>query len=324
MKTVRVVLVFILISVLISCNTFSTNHKSGFQTNNKIKYPKVISPFTQFETIKRGENGISSEQVDNILQSYFIYDKIKEKMNNDFFVGSFFSNIKISGFYIGDKQVAVLLIEKGHISIYVMFSNSGDDKWVVSGFVHQNERKKSEYRIEQSSDGIRYWLVVNNEANHGTGTQIYNEIWYNPDGSVAAEYPIEGSTFFFPELIKPSADTYFSTAVDYDGESAISLSYSISFMYHYKGSFQNHPGYVYKFQSKYSPVLREYWEYNLKTQQLRFISCDPPLSESFSTMNREMSADFGILQGYIDFYKTRLSNKQITTLAEWERFMELE
>jgi hypothetical protein len=202
-----------------------------------------------------------------------------------------------------------------------MFSNSGD-KWIVNGFAYQNERGEPEYRVVQSSDGKRYWLVVKHESNHGTGLYIYDEIWYNPDGSVAAEYPLEGSTLFFPQMIEPAANTYFSTSANYDGDSTISLSYSVSFVYSYKDSFQT-PGYVYKFQSEYCPVLRENWEYDLKTQQLKFVSCDPAIPESFSTMKHVVSADYGILQGYIDFYRTRLWDKKITTLAEWEKFMEL-
>jgi len=54
-----------------------------------------------------------------------------------------------------------------------------------------------------------YWLVVRHEANHGTGLYIYDEIWYNPDGSVAAEYPLEGSVLFFPQNIDPEAYAHF-------------------------------------------------------------------------------------------------------------------
>jgi hypothetical protein len=40
-------------------------------------------------------------------------------------------------------------------------------------------------------------------------------------------------------------------------------------------------------------------------------------------MKHVASADYGILQGYIDFYKTRLGDKKITTLEEWENFVGL-
>lgn len=322
MKIIReLLLLMILTSILTSCNTSSTNHPSNYLLETSVKSLEVLSPFTQFETLKIGEVGINGEQVDNILRSYCIYDEILAKITKKVYNDSSYCDVKINGFYIGNKKVAVLLIDKGHLSIYVMFSNSGD-KWIVNGFAYQNEKGEPEYRVEQSSDGTRYWLVVKHEANHGTGLYIYDEIWYNPDGSVAAEYPLEGSTLFFPQIIEPAANTYFSTSAYYDGDSTISLSYSVSFEYGYKDSFQN-TGYVFKFQSEYCPVIREYWEYDLVTHQLKFVSCDPALPESFSTMKHEASADYGILQGYIDFYRTRLGDKKITTLAEWERFIGL-
>lgn len=321
MKIIRGLLLIILILTLVSCNTSSTSNPSNSLSKTPVEPADALSPFTQFESIKRGETGINGEQVDNILRSYGIYEKILEKVTQNVYNDSSYYDVKINGFDIGNKKVAVLLIDKGHLYIYVLFSNSGD-KWVVNGFAYQNEREKPEYRIEQSSDGTRYWLVVKHEANHGTGLYIYDEIWFNPDGSIAAEYPLEGSTLFFPENIEPAANTYFSTSANYDGDSTISLDYSVSFVYSYKDGIQN-PEYTNKFQSEYRPAIRETWQYDLKTQQLKFVSSEPALPQSFSAMKHKVSAEYGILQGYIDFYSTRLGDKKITTLAEWEKFMEL-
>jgi hypothetical protein len=43
-------------------------------------------------------------------------------------------------------------------------------------------------------------------------------------------------------------------------------------------------------------------------------------------MKHETSNEYGILQGFIDFYRERLGNKNkyITTLKEWEKFIGLE
>lgn len=288
--------------------------------STSVELKAVSSPFTQFETLKRGEIGFDSEQVDDILRSYGIYDSILAKVPKEVYNDALCRDVNISGFNIGNKKVAVLLINKGHLYIYVMFSNNSD-QWIVDGFAYQNERDKPEYRIERSGDGTRYWLVVKHEANHGTGLYIFDEVWYNPDGSFAAEYPVEGSTWFFPETIEPYVDTYFSTTAYYDGDSKISLSYAISFVYGYKDNSQDSS--YYKFRSEYHPVIRDYWEYDLKTQQLGFISSDPALPEGFSAMKHAASSEYGILQGYIDFYKTRLGDKKITTLGEWEKFVGL-
>lgn len=318
MKIIRELLLLIVLSfILASCDAVSSGHPSNLPTLTSVKQNEELSPFIQFQNLKREETGIDSEQVDDILRLYGIYDSIWTKVPEEAFTNSYCRDVRISGFSIGDKKIAVLLINKGHFYVYVMFSNS-NGKWTVDGFAYQNERDEPEYRVEQSEDGTKYWLVVKHEANHGTGLYIYDEIWYNPDGSAAAEYPIEGSTLFLPEIIKPCADTYFSTSAFYDGNSKISLSYSISFVYGYKDNFQDNG-----FRSEYRPVIRDYWEYDLSTQQLEFISCDPALPEGLSAMKHAVSAEYGILQGYIDFYRTRLGDKKITTLGEWEKFVGL-
>lgn len=313
-------LLIILTFILTSCYASSPGHPSNLQLPASAKSNEVSSPFTQFENLKKGEEiGFSSTQADNLLRSYGIYDKVLTKVPKEDYISSACADVKIEGFNIGNKKVAVLLINKGHLYIYVMFSAS-NAKWIVDGFAYQKEREKPEYRIEKSSDETSYWLVVKHEANHGTGLQIFDEIWYKPDGSTAGEYPAEGFTLFFPQIVEPAANTNFSSSVNYDGDSRISLSYSISFEYSCTNNSQDNFN---RFTSKYSPVIRENWEYDIKTQQLKFISCDPALPESFSTMKHSVSGEYGILQGYIDFYKMKLENKKITTLGEWEKFVGL-
>lgn len=317
MKTIRKIFLVVTFTLILpSCNIIPP--KNSLDT--KAETNTVPSPFSQFEYLEMTtEMGIDSEQVDNILRTYDIYERIMEIITETGYAESHYSDVSISGFNIGNKKVAVLLIEKGHLYIYVMFSNI-NDKWAIDGFTYQNERFKPVYRIEQSSDRTKYWLVIKHEANHGTGLQIFNEIWYNPDGTIAADYPIEGFTEFFPQMIKPAANAEFSASTYYDGISTISLSYSISFIYHYKDNKLNKDGLHY-FKCEYNPVIREYWEYNLKKQQLVFSSSEPALPESLRMVNHESSAEFGILQGYIDFYSIQLSDKTISTLEEWEIFI---
>lgn len=309
MKAIKkLILLLPFILIFASCNIIPLE-------NSLVETSTVPSPFSQFEYLeKTTEIGIDSEQVDNILKTFNVYEEVMEEVIESGNAEAHYSDVSISGFNIGNKKVAVLLLEKGHLYIYVIFSNCYDT-WTTEGFVCLNERFKPEYRIEQSSDGTRYWLVAKCETNHGTGLQIFNEIWYNPDGTVAADFPIEGYTAFFPQMIKPAANAKFSASADYDGNSKISLSYAISFLYHYEGEFD-----LDKYICEYSPVIREYWEYNLKTRQLEFITSDPALSESFKMLNPEMSAEFGVLEGYIDFYGIHLSDT-ITTLEDWEKFI---
>jgi len=317
MKTVKKALLLFAISVLLtSCGIIQPGKSSDTAEGSE----NALSPFAVFESIKKSEGvAIDSSQVDNILKSYDIYDKIAEKAASDEFIKADYSDAAISGFSVGSKKAAILLLRKGHFYIYVMFSKEVD-KWNADGFACHKERFEPEYRVESSDDGEKYWLVIKHESNHGTGLQIYDEIWYNPDGSIAVQYPAEGSTEFFPQNIEPAAYASFKAFADYDGKNTISISYSLNFEYSYKESFKN-PGYAYKFKSDYSPAIREYWKYDMQTNQLVFVSCSPDLPESFSAMKHEASPDFGILEGYIDFYRTKLGNRKITTLEEWESFI---
>ena len=321
METINKVLSFIVIAVfLTSCSLTQPGSSSDTPLTTQAGAKSVLSPFALFESIKKSEGiAFDRSQVDNVLKSYDIYDKIAEEIAETEFIESDYSDVAISGFSFGNKKVAIMLLRKGHLYIYIMFSN-GEDKWKFDGFAYHNERFEPEYRVENSGDGEKYWLVVRHESNHGTGLQIHDEIWYNPDGSVAAQYPVEGSSEFFPQNIEPAAYANFTAYADYDGKSTISISYSVNFEYGYKESFNNR-SYAYKFKSDYSPAIREYWNYDLQTQQLNFVSCSPDLHEGFSTLEHEVSPAFGMLQGYIDFYRIKLGDRKITTLGEWESFI---
>jgi hypothetical protein len=312
MRSTGALLLLIALAFLIAACSSIFPGPPDSQPLASVKPNEAVSPFTQFENLKKEENGFDSEQVDNILRSYGIYEKVLAKVPKEAYAESICSDVRISGYTIGNKKVAVLLIEKGHLHIYVMLS-SHSGQWAADGFAYQTERDEPEYRIEQSGDGTSYWLAVRHESNHGTGLYIYEDVWYNPDGTIAAEYPVEGSTWFFPENIEPYVNTYFSASAYYDGGSQISLSYSISFTYGYKD----------KFQSEYRPVIRDNWEYDLKTRQFYFVpGGESAFPESRGTVQHKTSSEYGILQGYIDFYRTGLGDKKITSLEEWEQFME--
>jgi len=330
MKTYKALLVLIAIALLLSsCGNILAGNPDGTsevnpegpENKSSLSEPENdVSPFAMFENLKVTDgNIIDSSEADNILKAYGIYDKIAEKLEGTEFIGSDYTDAEVSGFSIGSKKTAIMLLRKGHLHIYVMFSK-WEDEWKADGFAYQNERFEPEYRIEHSVEEEKYWLVIRHESNHGTGLQIFEEIWYNPDGSVAAQYPVEGSSEFFPQNIEPTAYAYFTAFADYDGKNTITISYSVNFEYGYKESFKNQ-SYAYKFKSSYSPAIREYWKYDLQTQQFSFASCSPDLPGSFSTMKHESSPALGILQGYIDFYGTELGDGRIATLEEWESFM---
>lgn len=331
MNTCKKILALIAIAAhLCSCSniqagnpngTSAVNPKGPENSSNLSGPENDVSPFTMFENLKETDgNIIDGSEVDNILKAYGIHDKIAEKLAGTEFAGSDYTGASISGFAIGSKKAAIMLLRKGHLHIYIMFSKREEDKWNADGFACHNERFEPEYRIEHSDEGEKYWLVIRHESNHGTGLQIFDETWYNPDGSVAAQYPAEGSVEFFPQNIEPAAYANFSAFADYDGKSTITVSYSVNFEYGYKESYKNH-SYAYRFKSSYSPAIREYWKYDMQAQQFSFVSCSPDLPENFGAVKHESSPDLGILVGYIDFYRYKLGNGKITTLEEWESFI---
>lgn len=203
MKIIRELLLLVVgVFILTSCNSILPGSQAlNSQSPAPLKSSEVLSPFTQFENLEKGgEMGIDNEQVDNLLRSYGIYDKIMAKVPIQEYTGSNYSDVKI-------------------------------------------------------------------------------------------------------------------------GDSRIHLSYSISFEYVYRGNSKEEGSF--RFTSKYLPAVLEYWEYDLETQQLQFTSYCPALPQTFGAMKRSASSEYGILQGYIDFYRIRLGDKKVTTLGEWEKFMEL-
>ena len=302
--------------LLIMLTLFCTqNYADDSQLNRSAN----LSPLDQFESVQSDGMWVERESVENILKTYGLYDKIMSLNKNE---EPLYSDVKILGEIVGDKKVAVLLIQRGHQYIYVMFSKT-DDQWCADGIVSQSERFEPEYRIEKTIDGMKYWLVVKDEVNHGTGISIYDEIWYNPEGSIAAEYPLEGYSLFFPEQMAPSVTEASFIAYPYfDGDSKIHLDYSVSFTYDYESN-SDKTGFSNVFHSEYNPSIRDYWTYNLAAKKLNFESSNPALSERLSEIEHRVSSEYGIMQGYIDFYDSRLGDKKITSLEEWEQFIKL-
>jgi len=312
MKIIKILFILIIVTFMTSCNTSNFAEPALKDTGG------TVSPFVLFEDLKKEDTGLSNNQADTILKAYGIYDRVAEKAGEDYFAEAIYDDVRIDCYNAGNKNIAILSIRKGHLFIYVMFSDK-NSRWEVDGFVCQTERDKPEYRVEQSDDGERYWLVLGHESNHGTGLNIYDEIWYNPDGTIAAEYPVEGSALFLPQAIKPEAHACFSASASYDGDNSIYLSYTVNFEYDREKAFKDYG--FYSFKSKFSPVIRDYWVFDLVKKTLEYVSSDPPLHEMFSSIKHEVSDEYGILQGYIDFYRMKLGNKEITTPEDWEMFM---
>lgn len=269
------------------------------------------SPFTQFDVLECDETGFPGEQVEKLFQAYGIYEEIQGIITKTGYEDFTHCHIHINGFSVGDKKGAIILLNKGNLFIYVMFSGE-DGQWKVDGYTYHDERYEPEYRIEKSYDDSEYWLVVKYEANHGMGSSLINEVWYNPDGSIAAQFPIEGYSVFLPDNIQTGASIYFTGTSYYHGGSLISLHYSVSLEYEYKEGYR----------STYSLVPNENWEYDLQSHQFRFVSAYPHLPDYMGTVEHVASDDHGIMHGYIEFYKEQIGDKKITHLEEWESFLE--
>lgn len=283
-----------------------------------IETPNALStsPFLQFESWESDETGLFTDgnQIRDTLKPYGLLEKISAEIYADYsddFEVFGACTAKIDGFTIGSKKAALLLIQQGHLHIYIMFSNNGE-VWVADGFAYQSERYEPQYRIEKSGDGARYWLVLKHESNHGSGLQLFDEIWHNPDGSIAAQYPLSGSSAFLPVNIADAWGEYSSDPY-FDGESTIIVDYTIKFYYNYK----------HKFQSAYLLVIRERWNYDLNKSQFSLVESSSELPENFDTIYDGISMDdYGILGRYIEFYEEEVGEKNVSSIGDWEKLME--
>lgn len=269
-----------------------------------------LSPFEQFAEWNYDETGmyIDGKQISETLAQYGLLDEIKSGLDDE--LKDFGTcTAEISGFNTRDKKVALLVIKQGHFQIYILFSNNGGG-WNADGYTFLNERFDAGYRMEISNNG-EYWLVLNHESNRGLGLTLTDEVWINPDGSVAAQYPLSGWVYFFPESTN-QAWAEFSTTPYYDKDSIIVLNYRITFHFTYKD----------KFQSVYSPVILENWVYDLDKAELVFTGSDPELPDEISSKAGNISSDYGIIGKYIDYYKPRFNDKPVSTLEDWEMLME--
>ena len=299
MRTKRLLFLMLFTAVIIFAVSCTNSNKGDLS----------LSPFAQFESWSNDESGVYTDgkRISDTLKQYGILDSILTDINNDDLTNFNACAAEISGYSVKDKKVALLLLKQGGFHIYVLFSESGN-AWKCDGYTYQRERFEPEYRIEKSDDGSLYWLVLKHESNHGTGTTLFDEIWVNPDGSIAAQYPLSGWVDFYPENTSYASAEYSCSNPYYDGGSKIILDYTIKFSFNYKE----------KFQSVYSPVVREYWVYDLQKSEFAFKNAEPDLPFEKNTV----SDDYGIIAGYLDYYKTRVEEQAISSIEEWENLME--
>lgn len=278
---------------------------------SKTKTDVSLSPFAQYESWDSDESGlyIEGKQVSNTLERYGILKDLIEEINDVELTDFNACTAVINGYALKDKKIALLRIEQGHLQIYIMFSSSGDI-WKADGYTYQRERFETAYRIERSSDGLAYWLVLQNEKNHGTGLSLMDEVWINPDGSIAARYPLSGWSYFLPDSLNNAWAEYSSTPY-YDGDHTITLDYSIAFHLKYNDNFQ----------SVYAPVVREYWTYNLQKSEFTFMNSEPELPDELNRASYDRPDDYGILARYFEYYKSHLPDKTVLSLEDWEALM---
>ena len=274
------------------------------------------SPFSQFENFMSDETGLYTDGtcIKSLLNTYGILDQLSIEIFNESSYDFKLCTTKMDSFMVGKKKVALFFIKQGHLHIYVMFSMT-NKTWGSDGFVYQNELNEPQYRIEKSNDVEKYWLVLKHNVNHGLGLQLYDEVWYNPDGSIAAQYPLSGSITCFQLNMNNSIWAEYSSSPYFDGECTITMAYFIQFHYSYRKGFI----------STYLPVIREYWAYYIDKYKFEMIESDPSLPENFNITyyDATLEGDYSILGRYFNFYKRQLAYKNISSLAEWEEFIKI-
>jgi len=143
-----------------------------------------------------------------------------------------------------DKRVAVIIFQEGyHIQDYLMYEKPVGGAWSLTGMATQNDRYLNDYgwcdyHIIVDDSGYNYWLEITTEVGHGTGLSIYNQIWYNPDGTEALQYEANGYTLLFCQ--QDEDDHWYSADMSYksnfnlisdNNDTFVNVSYDESFDY---------------------------------------------------------------------------------------------
>jgi len=105
---------------------------------------------------------------------------------------SVFSGAERHDYAFSRKYVSVVLITIATQYIWLVYDKNYGGNWRLESYIFQNERGDPKMRVQTADGGVNYWVVVETESNHGSGTSLLSEIWYNPDGSKALQYDSGG------------------------------------------------------------------------------------------------------------------------------------
>ena len=123
------------------------------------------------------------------------------------------------------KRVAVIIYQGHHNQVYLMYEKPVGGIWTLNGMAAQNDRYINDngwcdFHIVIDDSGEYFWLVLTTEADHGTDLSIFNQIWYNSDGSVALQYQAHGYTLLFCE--QDANDNWYSADMDFSSRFSLS------------------------------------------------------------------------------------------------------
>jgi len=229
-----------IILILLFC-IICNNVKADTITDN------ITSPDTVFSTLENiYTNKVSSSSFFKNIKTYLsarqpnIYDK------------SFWSiayiydlnNLQKYEYVLPDKKIVMITFESNNlVRDYIIFKKPNNGIWTLTGMFTQLDRYlngygKCNYHLVTDTNSDNYWLVLETEVKHGSDLSIFNQIWYNPDGSEALQYEANGNALQFsrPDVngIWYSAGIYFNSVYSISEDNSnicINVSYNIYFNY---------------------------------------------------------------------------------------------
>ena len=262
---------------------------------------------------------LQAEQIIDICEYYGLIDKILPVANEWRGESTSFvdilrycdSTIKIYPNNNG-KEAAVFYLGINRLYYYTMIIKDGND-WLLECTTHTIERGIPNYRVEWGVNSD-HWLVFDRDAGHGTGISIFNEVWLDSGGNIAANFPVHGYSEFLMGTSGPPRDiAEFSSILELHGDE-ITIRYDVACLY---------------IQSSEDPRTRfylppEYWVYNLRTGEFILTRCDFEFGEGFTYDPAYIdNGNVPMIGAYSRFYEQIAGDDGIDKLVTEKDWLEL-
>lgn len=134
--------------------------------------------------------------------------------------------------------------------------------------------------------------------------QIFDEIWYNTDGSIALQYDISGYCLSFPVQ---QTTMEFTSSVTVEADNSVGVAYTIDFKYNEQ-------------TDKISTTEKWLYKWNDQSKKFYFSEEDSQLPWFYSPEPNQRRDDFGILGKYYEFMEIADTSIHVSE-EEWRKMV---